>query len=132
MKIWASWVYVEYILVFLTLTMMSIISHLGLPVFAALFTKLARNSKTAYLRERNGQKFGPRGVCMHIDFFFNLKYQGHLGVIQCIFPREGCNPKMAHHGVKPMKIWSSGVYVVCIWVILTLNMSFWGHAVHFS
>ncbi len=22
--------------------------------------------------------------------------------------------------------------VVCIWVFLTLNMSFWGHSVHFS
>ena len=98
-------------------------------------------------KSETDENFGTRCVYyMHILILFNLNmlrpYIGifdleHVKVIWVIwftFLTKGDNSKTAHRRAKRIKLWASGVYVVCVWVLLTLDMSssFWGHLAHFS
>ncbi len=71
-------------------------------------------------------------VCnIHIGTF-DLEMSRSLGVILCTFPKKGGTTRKQLIVEQNMKIWASGVYVVCILVFLTLNMSgSWDDSVHF-
>ncbi len=77
--------------------------------------------------ERNWGKLGLMDVCsitsMHIGIFDLEHVKVILGSFGALFPKFDCYSKTAHCRAKWIKIWASGMHVVCLCVPLTLNIS---------
>ena len=88
---------------------------------------LACKSKMAYHRVKR-TKIRASGVfvaCMMV--FLTMKMSRSFGVIWDTFPEKPCNPRTAHRRAIGTKTWAPGrgrgMYIACILVFLTLNMS---------
>ncbi len=98
--------------------------------FSALTENWAVTQKWLIV-ERNEQNFGSWRMYVALCFFFTLNISRSFGVIQCTFPppkkkqtnKQSSNSKTAHRRAKRTTISALGVYVACMLVFLTLNMS---------
>ncbi len=112
--------YAACMLVFFTLAMSR-----SFGVIRCTFPKLGCNSKVAHRKAKRTKIWGLGIACILV--FWPWTCQGHLGSLGAVFRKLCSNSKVAHHKVKRTKIWALGMYVACILVYLTLNMSssFW-------